>query len=198
MYGRHHGDEGTANWIIEGFVEKLLSSENFFDRFQLILYPMVNPDGAEAKRRYNSNGYDLNRVWDSNPARSKDEIGIIQTHLKKIYLGKSEEPVIALDMHGSFTRDYIYRVRKTFRDIGFYNLQQSFIDELGSRDPWQAGTFNLSDGDSKMARIYLVRDFEINALTHETPRDIPKRGSRSIETLKSQGVDVFESIMTLY
>lgn len=198
MYGRHHGDEGTANWIIEGFVEKLLSNSDFFDRFQLILYPMVNPDGAEARKRYNSRGYDLNRVWHSTPSRSKDEVAIIQKHLKSIYLGKGNIPVIALDMHGSFTQDFIYRVNRTFRDQDFFNLQQSFINELGSRDQWQAGTYDLSDGDPQMARIYLVRDFGINALTHETPRDIPKKGERSIETLKSQGRDVYESILTLY
>ncbi|MCO4795049.1 MAG: succinylglutamate desuccinylase/aspartoacylase family protein [Bacteriovoracaceae bacterium] len=198
MYGRHHGDEGTANWIIEGFIGKLLSSNDFFNRFQLILYPMVNPDGAEARKRYNSRGRDLNRVWNSSPSRSKDEVAIIQTHLKKIYLDNNEKPIIALDMHGSFTRDFIYRVERNFRDQNFYNLQQNFIDELGSRDKWQAGAYDLSNGDPQMARIYLVRDFAINALTHETPRDISNRGERTIDTLKSQGVDVFESILSLY
>ena len=198
MYGRHHGDEGTANWIIEGFVEKLLSNNDFFDRFQLILYPMVNPDGAEAQKRYNSRGRDLNRVWYSSPSRSKDEVAIIQTHLKSVYLDKGYRPIIALDMHGSFTQDFIYRVDRSFRDLPFFNTQQNFIDELGSRDRWQAGTYDLSNGDPQMARIYLIRDFGINALTHETPRDIAKNSERSLETLKSQGRDVYESILTLY
>ncbi len=26
MFGRHHGDEGTANWIIEGFFKRFLGS----------------------------------------------------------------------------------------------------------------------------------------------------------------------------
>lgn len=198
MYGRHHGDEGTANWIIEGFIEKLLTENSFFDRFQLILYPMVNPDGAEARKRYNSRGRDLNRVWNSSPSRSKDEVATIQKHLKSIYLDTGKTPIIALDMHGSFTRDFVYRVDRSFRDLDFFNTQQRFIDELGSRDQWQAGTYDLSNGDPQMARIYLVRDFGINALTHETPRDISKKGSRSLATLKSQGVDVFQSIMDLY
>jgi hypothetical protein len=198
MYGRHHGDEGTANWIIEGFIEKLLSETSFLDRFQLILYPMVNPDGAEARKRYNSRGRDLNRVWNSSPSRSKDEVAIIQKHLKSIYLDSGKTPIIALDMHGSFTRDFFYRVDRAFRDLDFFNTQQRFIDELGSRDRWQKGRYDLSNGDPQMARIYLVRDFGVNALTHETPRDISKKGSRSLATLKSQGVDIFHSIMDLY
>jgi len=198
MYGRHHGDEGTANWIIEGFVENLLATNDFFDRFQLILYPMVNPDGAEARKRYNSRGRDLNRVWNSSPSRSKDEVATIQKHLKRIYLDKGHTPIVALDMHGSFTRDFIYRVDRNFRNLEFFNIQQSFIDELGSRDQWQAGTYDLSNGDPQMARIYLVRDYGINAMTHETPRDISKKGPRTLAMLKSQGLDVLTSILELY
>ena len=65
MFGRHHGDEGTANWIIEGFLRKLFLEDNaqWFEKNQLVLYPMINPDGANARTRYNSNGYDLNRKW---------------------------------------------------------------------------------------------------------------------------------------
>jgi murein tripeptide amidase MpaA len=61
MFGRHHGDEGTANWIIEGFFDEYLSNKSFQSKYQLILYPMINPDGAEAHSRYNYNGRDLNR-----------------------------------------------------------------------------------------------------------------------------------------
>ena len=52
MFGRHHGDEGTANWIIEGFLDNYLSDFEVNSKYQLILYPMVNPDGAENKAFY--------------------------------------------------------------------------------------------------------------------------------------------------
>lgn len=197
MYGRHHGDEGTANWIIEGFVEKILSTD-WLNEYQLVLYPMVNPDGAEAKTRYNSNGRDLNRVWNVEPSRSHDEVQIIQRHLKSIVLGKGIKPVVALDMHGSFTEDFIYRVKKSFRNTDYFNLQGTFIETLSQRDQFQAGNFQLSNGDSKMARIYLVREFGINALTHETPREIRSNSGRNLEDLKSQGVAIAHSIEELY
>ena len=193
MFGRHHGDEGTANWIIEGFLDNYLSDFEVNSKYQLILYPMVNPDGAENKVRYNKSGKDLNRVWDTAASRSKDEVGIIHTHLNGIYLNQNK-PIIALDMHGSFTQDFIYRVKKNYVSRDFYNKQQSFIDELARFDRWQAGNFKLSNGDPKMARIVMVKDFGINALTHESIRDIELNNTtnRSIQSLKSQGEAIVE------
>ncbi len=197
MFARHHGDEGTANWIVEGFVNKALKSKEFNQKFQLVLYPMLNPDGAEAKRRYNKNGRDLNRSWGTEPSRSNDEISIIQAHLNKVLLSK-RKPIIALDMHGSFTEDFIYRVSKKFAGVDFYNLQQEFIASLGKRDPWQGGQFYNSNGDKKMSRILLVRDYKINALTHESIRDIPLSSSRSLDDLKDQGRFIVDTLIELY
>ena len=107
-------------------------------------------------------------------------------------------PVIALDMHGSFTEDFIYRVSKTFKTPEFYNRQANFIAELGAKDIFQNGNAQTSNGHPKMGRILLVRDYGINALTHETPRDIRKTGNRQISDLKQQGIDVLSTIKQLY
>lgn len=197
MFARHHGDEGTANWIVEGFLNKVLDSKEFNSKFQLVLYPMVNPDGAEAKRRYNKKGRDLNRSWGSTPSRSSDEISTIQAHLNRVLLSK-RKPLIALDMHGSFTEDFIYRVSKRFAGQAFYNKQQRFITDLGQRDNWQKGNFHTSNGHKKMARILMVRDYQVNALTHETIRDIPLSESRTLQDLFTQGEVIVDSLIKLY
>lgn len=202
MLGRQHGDEGTQNWIIEGFIRKLFSDDNadWFNNYQLMFYPMVNPDGAENHVRYNKNGRDLNRSWHANPDREFDEIVTIHGHLRK-YWDKFKNNIFAfLDMHGSFTEDFIYRVGVNFRGRSFYNIQQDFIDELGKYDPWQNANFELSSGSPTMARIVMVKAFGINALTHETPRDIEINNSRgrSIKTLNEQGEAILQTIHNLY
>lgn len=202
MFGRHHGDEGTANWIIEGFVKKLFhdDNKNWFDEYQILLYPMVNPDGAENHSRYNKNGRDLNRSWSLQASREYDEIVFIHNHIRSFWNKISQNIFIALDMHGSFTEDFIYRVDTRFRDRSFYDKQQQFISELAPLDPWQAGNFQVSNGDPGMARIVFVKHFGINALTHETPRDIKinNNNGRSIQTLEDQGEAVYTVIKSLY
>lgn len=200
MFGRHHGDEGTANWIIEGFLNEYLANKKFREEYQLILYPMINPDGAQAKTRYNANGRDLNRSWNANPRDDLDEIKTIHGDLRAIMKSIGKDIFIALDMHGSFTHDFIYRVKRNYVSIDYYNSQQNFIDELGIYDPWQAGSFQLSNGDPGMARLVLINHYKKNALTHETVKNIPKRNNegRNKDSLIEQGVAIIKSIQNIY
>jgi hypothetical protein len=200
MFGRHHGDEGTANWIIEGFFNEYLTNADFRNKYQLILYPMINPDGTEAKTRYNANGRDLNRSWSNDGSGDKDEIKTIHTDLRGFMSKVKKNIFVALDMHGSFTKDFIYRVKKNYVSRDFFNLQQNFIDELGAYDPWQNGNFQLSNGDPGMARIVLINHYKKNAMTHESIRDIPLRNNsgRTKKTLMDQGLAVIKSIENLY
>lgn len=196
MFGRHHGDEGTANWIIEGYLnEYLATAQN--EKFQLILYPMINPDGAMAQTRYNKNNYDLNRTW--TKTSGVDETKIIHEHLRTKIAG-IKNIVIALDMHGSIREDFFYRVDENFAGRGFYDMQSEFIDQLAMYDPWQAGNTILSNGHPKMARIVLIRDYKLHALTHETIRNIPKRNrrGRSKDSLIEQGEAIVKAINDLY
>jgi hypothetical protein len=200
MFGRHHGDEGTANWIIEGFMNELLTKNtDWFRTNQLVLYPMVNPDGAEAQTRHNSKGADLNRSWSYNASGDVDEIKTYHAHLR-ILLAQTSKVSIVLDMHGSFTEDFIYRVDQNFRGRAYHAHQQQFIDELKMYDPFQFGNFQISNGHPKMARIVMVKNYGLHALTHETPRDVKLRNNRgrSKQTLMDQGVAVMTSIRNLY
>lgn len=198
MFGRQHGDESTQNWIIEGFLDYVLANEEFRRNFQLILYPMINPDGADKVTRYNSNRYDLNRVWSATRGQDKDEAKIIHNHLRDLDY-KKLKTVVVLDMHGSFREDFIFRVPKSFSGNSFYQIQQEFIDELDAHDPYQAGNFQLSTGSPGMARIVMVRQ-NLNALTHETPRSIKKSHSwyRDLKALKEQGIALALTISQLY
>ena len=199
MFGRHHGDEGTANWIIEGFVKHFFNTDYLMNQFNLLLYPMINPDGVNARSRYNANGRDLNRSWGVEGIKSLDEIISIFSHLES-NLQRLRRPVIVLDMHGSFTQDFIYRVDKRFAGPAFYNLQQNFIHRLGFRDKWQKGSFQLSNGSPGMSRIRLITKYGLNAMTHETPRDITinNPNKRSVKTLMDQGVAIAYTIDELY
>ncbi|WP_372364566.1 succinylglutamate desuccinylase/aspartoacylase family protein [Candidatus Uabimicrobium sp. HlEnr_7] len=196
MFCRHHGDEGTANWIVEGFVEKVFADKEWLGNFQLILYPMINPDGAEKRTRYNSNGKDLNRCWGGS---ATDEIVAIRTHLQHLLQNIDDKNVVTvLDMHGSFVDDFIYRVPRFFVDLDFFEMQGQLINQIAVHDIWQKGNFKLSEGSPGMSRIYLIKTYGFNALTHETIRNIPLNKGRSVTTLKKQGEDVYNAIRELY
>ena len=199
MLGRQHGDEGSQNWIIEGFLNQFFAGEDWRDEFQLIAYPMINPDGAEAHTRYNANRRDLNRWWKAsgNYDQEAHEVALVHKHLDQLLGSTSSEVVIFLDMHGSFHQDFLFRVYEDFISKDYFAQQSQFIDKLGEFDSWQRGQFRLSNGNPGMSRIVMARR-GFNALTHESIRDIPKGSGRSVETLYTQGDAIFKAIWQLY
>ncbi len=199
VLGRQHGDEGTSNYIIEGFLNKVFASNNkeWHKKFQIIIYPMINPDGADNRTRYNANGRDLNREWTKNYIKKNDEIYYISNHMTP-YLKSIKNVILSLDMHGSFNEDFIYQVDQNFISIDFFLNQSKFIDILGDYDQWQNGNSKISNGHNDMARMRLIKDYRINTLTHETVRDIPIDKDRTIETLKEQGISIYNTITNLY
>ncbi len=69
LRGRAHPWESGGNWILEGFIRRLLRShadtDEFFKSLCVWILPMANKDGvARGLTRFNLRGKDLNRNWD--------------------------------------------------------------------------------------------------------------------------------------
>ncbi len=67
VISRQHPPEVTGFFAMKAFIETLIEvgGENgFFDRYRLLVYPLMNPDGADLGHfRHNTGGVDLNRDW---------------------------------------------------------------------------------------------------------------------------------------
>ena len=196
LLSRQHGDEGTANWILEGFLNDFFA-RGLHEEYQLIVYPMINPDGVVARTRENANGWDLNRVWNVNGI-GRDEIRYIHGDFKEMMDIVGNDVLVVQDLHGSFVRDFIYRVGENFKGPDFFAEQGRFIESYGTRDQWQAGESDISNGRPGMARIVMISQYGLNAMTHETPRDIRLSTGRTKETLMSQGVAILDTILAEY
>jgi hypothetical protein len=67
---RQHAWESGTSWVMDGAVRFLAGSDpaaaRLRDSFVFKLFPMADPDGvARGGVRFNANGYDLNRNWDT-------------------------------------------------------------------------------------------------------------------------------------
>lgn len=188
MLLRHHGSEGTANWVFEGFIGPYLENGG---NSQIIIYPMINPDGVAKRTRYNANGFDLNRTWENKV----DEVKLVADHLKTLIPYNKID--FLLDMHSHKSKDTIYRVDENYISSNYFFDQSNFIETLGSYDFWQNGNFIISNGKKGMSRIFFADNHGTNSLTHETLRDIPRggKGARTILSLKQQGKGLFWALM---
>jgi len=137
---RHHGDEMASNYVLEGFLNKVFEHgsndpHNWLDKFQLFVYPFINPDGGEAGKRVNANGLDLNRQWRKDLRGENDEIAIIHQHLDSLLrrANLNEKSVkLMFDLHGSDDlHNFVYRVpqnRDAFADYD-PNKKKFFIEK---------------------------------------------------------------------
>ena len=61
MWSQMHGDESTTTKAVLDFANSFKSSVNWMNQFELLIIPILNPDGAFNYTRVNANNVDLNR-----------------------------------------------------------------------------------------------------------------------------------------
>jgi hypothetical protein len=68
IFSRQHPPEVTGYYAMQAFISGVLSSDlsqDFFEEYTFLVYPMINPDGVDMGHwRHNSCVVDLNRYWD--------------------------------------------------------------------------------------------------------------------------------------
>ena len=100
---RVHPGESNASFIIEGFLEFIVSNEKdaktLRDTFVFKVIPMLNPDGViVGNYRCNLNGLDLNRQWANPSSKNSTEIFAMKEMVKKTL--ECREIFLFVDIHG--------------------------------------------------------------------------------------------------
>jgi len=98
--GAHHGNEVVSTDVVLGIADFLVGpqAQQLRATFDFWLFPVVNPEGFEARTRYNDSGADLNRdygmYWD-------DELAPFSQPETRAQLsfGTHFPPVLSLDYH---------------------------------------------------------------------------------------------------
>lgn len=101
---RQHPPETTGYYAFQYFIEKILEdtqiSKEFLDKYQIIAFPIMNPDGVDLGHwRHNSNGIDLNRDWSYyNQPEIKHAVNFIEKKIKK----NKSVVILGLDFHSTW------------------------------------------------------------------------------------------------
>lgn len=100
---RQHPGETPASFICEGLIDYFLSkdkeSEFMRRHYEILIIPMVNPDGVCAGNyRTNLYGFDLNRRWDGSKHKNNHEASEIKKYVSQF--AKGREIAMVLDLHG--------------------------------------------------------------------------------------------------
>ncbi|MFZ5518054.1 MAG: M14 family zinc carboxypeptidase, partial [Candidatus Zhuqueibacterota bacterium] len=92
VFAQQHGNEPSGKEALLMFLQEIRSQpgNRYFENLNLILLPMVNPDGNEAHRRRNNNGVDLNR---NHVILTEPETQLLHALFEKY------RPHVTLDVH---------------------------------------------------------------------------------------------------
>lgn len=110
LIARQHPGETMAEWFIEGFLERLLDTDDsvsrvLLERCEFFVVPNMNPDGAvRGNLRTNAAGANLNREWAEPTMERSPEVFLVRQ--KMLAVGVD----INLDVHGDEELPYNFVV----------------------------------------------------------------------------------------
>ncbi len=107
--GRQHPPELTGYLAMQSFVETLLDdselSKEFLEKYRVLVYPIVNPDGVDLGHwRHNAGGVDLNRDWGNY---HQPEIKQLCDHIVTQGKRNRADIILGIDFH-STQKDIFY------------------------------------------------------------------------------------------
>jgi hypothetical protein len=108
---RQHAWEAGSSWVGDGAIRFLLSSDEKAARIRdeniFKIFPMADPDGvATGGVRFNKNGFDLNRNWDTIDPKTMPEIAA-QHKAVLDWLDAGHHVDLFLSLHNTETGEYI-------------------------------------------------------------------------------------------
>lgn len=169
ILGRQHPPETTGAQSLKYFVETVWGesalAQEFRSNFNLLIVPMVNPDGVAAGNwRHNMGGLDLNRDW--GPFTQPETQAVAQ-ELERFATGQ-DSLAFFLDFHSTW-RNLLYTQtdEETSTPDGF---TRDWVANVKARLPAQVYDFTREasiTSDRPIAKNYIYRTYQIPAITFE-------------------------------
>lgn len=181
---RQHAWETGSSWACEGAIRFLLSADAraaaIRDAAIFKIFPMADPDGvARGTVRFNRNGYDLNRNWDTVDAQKMPEIAA-QRKAVLDWLDGGHRLDLFLTLHNTESGEYL-ECPRPFLDLGrrlFASLRETTTFNptvpLHTLDtaPMAAGRMNVAQGlfhDRQLPAMLMEQMVEHNSKLNRCP-----------------------------
>lgn len=186
IIGRQHPPELTGALGLLAFVDQLAMTSElqkaFFGRFNILVVPMVNPDGvANGHWRHNAAGKDLNRDWgDFTQPETKAVVDYLN-----MQLGEEQRLVFALDFH-STQQDIFYTLLPAAAA-----MPTDIVNEwLASLKQHLVSSFTIRERagyrvESNVFTHFIGREYGVHSVTYEFGDNTPRQLVRHVAQLSA-------------
>ena len=165
LIGRQHPPEITGAFALKAFIEQILDdnalSNDFLSNYNIISYPLVNPDGVDLGHwRHNLRKKDLNRDWGFF---SQIETSIIYDDIRKIL--NDNKIVLMIDFHSTF--ENIFYIQDESETAGYNFAQVWLLKNLSDKSNYKFTIQPTKNVNNGVAKNYFNSLYGIPAITFE-------------------------------
>jgi len=168
LLGRQHPPEVTGALTMRPFIHILLSdtelARQFRERYKLVIFPMLNPDGVVAGYwRHNVNSVDLNRDWG---LFTQPETQIVRDWMSEA--GKNDVQIrLMLDFHS--TTSNVFYTQRDIDDRKAAGFTRQWLTSAAERLPdFEFERDAAEPSDQANSKNYFHLTYGIPAITYET------------------------------
>ncbi|MFK5959531.1 MAG: M14 family metallopeptidase [Lutibacter sp.] len=190
LLSRQHPPEVTGFMAFQSFLETILKkselSKIFFNRYRILVFPIVNPDGVDLGHwRHNANGIDLNRDW---AYYRQPEVKAVTKTIVKASKKSNGKVVLGIDFHS--TQEDLYYTSSTIEGTTIPNFYDDWFSKINATFPNYTPNEIREDSTQPVSKGWFLRYFKATAITYEigdeTPRDFIKEKAKvaAIEMMK--------------
>ena len=189
LIGRQHPPEITGAFALKAFIEQILDdnalSNDFLSNYNIISYPLVNPDGVDLGHwRHNLRKKDLNRDWGFF---SQIETSIIYDDIRKIL--NDNKIVLMIDFHSTF--ENIFYIQDESETAGYNFAQVWLLKNLSDKSNYKFTIQPTKNVNNGVAKNYFNSLYGIPAITFEVGDNTDR------ETIINSSKNLADSMMLL-
>ena len=186
ILSRQHPPEVTGFMAMQAFVEEILDGEQsktFLDQYQILVYPLLNPDGVDNGHwRHNLGGIDLNRDW---AYYNQPETRQIANHIVEKVQQSGGRVVVGLDFH-STQEDVFYTIPDEGPESVVPWFKQQWLAGIQNSIPYYSLNESPDPIGPPVTKFWFYTQFQAEGVTYEIGDETPREFIRLKGKLSAQ------------
>ncbi|MET2986333.1 M14 family metallopeptidase [Aureibaculum conchae] len=172
---RQHPPEVTGYLAFQSFLTTLLEknelSEEFLNKYHILAFPIMNPDGVDMGHwRHNMGGVDLNRDWG---VYNQPEIKQVVSHINKTLKKNKSKLILGLDFHSTWY-DVFYT--NTIREsTNLPNFEEKWFSALEEKIPNYKVNEASANSNRPTSKGWFLNGQNAVGITYEIGDDTPRK-----------------------
>lgn len=167
LLSRQHPPEVSGYLALKAFVNRIIRwddlSNNFLDEYNILMFPLLNPDGVDMGHwRHSAGGVDTNRDWGYY---RQPEIKQVTEYIIKFVNENKNKVKFALDFHS--TQEDIYYTMDSTLKTKIYGFNDKWLAAIDKSIDGYTPNEEASGLEIPISKTWFFKQFKAESVTFE-------------------------------